>query len=392
MHNIKREVVNMTKRTKRSNGEGSIFRVKNKELYAVAVTIGRDDKTGKLVRKTVYAKTKADALKKRNEIQQKYKSVIMIAGDKITVADWVQQYLQIYKKQSVRQNTYESYLYIAEHYLLPDLQRVKLAKLNQAQVQAVINDIATTASARTAEYAFAILRMACRQAVNAGLIMIEPTRGIQKPKKEKKSITVVNANQVSALIANAYTDMLKIAVKILFATGIRASELCALTWDCFNSDSLRIENSVENGANGAKITPPKTKASKRTIKIPAKLVRDLRAYKKEQTTKILQSAENEYENNNLICARESGKPLMPRDFGRMFKRVAQRANLPTDITPHVLRHAHATELFRAGWNAKDVQERLGHSSIKVTIDTYTEYIPERQNDIADYINSIYPNS
>lgn len=376
--------------TKRSNGEGSIFKVKNKDLYAVSVTIGRDTKTGKLLRKTAYAKTKAEAIKKRNEIQQKYKSVDMLDGDKITVAEWIGQYLKIYKKQSVRQNTYESYVYIAEHYLTPKLAHIKLSKLNQSQVQSIINDIAVTASARTAEYSFAILRMACRQAVSSSLITIEPTRGIKKPKKERKSITIIDAVHVNALVEYAYTDMLKIAVKILFATGIRASELCALTWNCFDNENLRIENSVENTSEGAKITPPKTKNSLRTVKIPLKLARDLYAYKKEQAAKILRSAE--YENHNLICPRESGKLLMPRDFGRMFKRIVKRAGLPEDITPHALRHAHATELFKAGWNAKDVQERLGHSSVKVTIDTYTEYIPERQNDIADYINSIYPNS
>lgn len=375
--------------TKRTNGEGSIFKVKNKDLYAASVTIGRDS-TGKLKRKTVYAKTKSEAVKKRNEIQNKYKTIIMIDGDKIKVTDWVQQYLKTYKKQSVRQNTYESYVYIAAHYLLPRLQGVKLAKLNQAQVQAVINDIATTASARTAEYAFAILRMACRQAVISGLVAIEATRGIQKPKKEKKTITIITTEQVGAMIDHAYTDMLKISIKILFSTGMRASELCALTWDCFSDDSLRVENSIENTSNGAKMTPPKTNTSRRTIKIPAKLMYDLRAYKKAQLGKILQASE--YENLNLICPRESGKLLMPRDFGRMFKRITQRADLPRDITPHVLRHTHATELFRAGWNAKDVQERLGHSSVKVTIDTYTEYIPERQNDIAAYIDSIYPTS
>ena len=71
------------------------------------------------------------------------------------------------------------------------------------------------------------------------------------------------------------------------------------------------------------------------------------------------------------------------------KKAAKAAGLD-GVTTKSLRHTHATQLFAAGWAAVDVQKRLGHTTIKTTIDVYTHYIPSRAREIADYIESIYP--
>lgn len=375
---------------KRANGEGSIYFDADRDRWVAAVTIGRDPKTGRLIRRKVSGKTKGAAVAAKAALLAKYTGIYYIDADKLTVSEWLDKYLTTYKSGSVRQNTYESYSNIATIYIIPRIGHIILDKLLPLQVQQMVTDIAAVKSPRTAEYALVVLRMSTRRAVDESIIDRDPTRGVKKPYIPKRDINPITPTQAQTLVDSTTSPAMHIAIKIMYATGIRTEELLALTWDKIDitNQQITIDQVVINTKSGAQIDKPKTKSSSRTITIPNKLITDLKTYRKIQAAKILSTPN--YTNNNYIISRPNGQPIMPHDYGRAFKRIADRAEI--EITAHGLRHTHATQLFRAGWHPKDVQERLGHSSITITLDTYTHYIPSRANDIANYIDTIYPNT
>lgn len=375
---------------KRANGEGSIYFDGDRDRWVAAVTIGRDPKTGRLIRRKVSGKTKSAAVAAKAALLAKYKDTYYIDADKLTVGEWMDKYLTTYKKGSVRQNTYESYRAIASTYIMPRLGNIVLDKLLPLQVQQMVTDITATQSPRTAEYALVVLRMASRRALDEGIIARDPTRGVRRAYKSKRDIKTITAADLVVLLEHIPTPAMRLAVKIMYATGLRTEEMLALTWNNADIDNctITINQVAINTRAGAQIAAPKTRSSIRTVTLPPKLAANLRSYRKHQAAQIIQSTQ--YTNHNYIICNDDGSLILPRNYGKRFALRARIAGL--DITAHCLRHTHATQLFAAGWHAKDVQERLGHSSITITLDTYTHYIPNRANDIAVYIDQIYPDT
>lgn len=377
--------------SRRANNEGSIYYDASKARWTAAVTIGTDPDTGRPVRRKVSARTKADAVRAKDNLMAKYRDAYYIDADRITVGEWLDKYLTTYKQGSVRANTYESYRTIASAYILPRIGRIVLDKLVPQQVQQMVSDIAASKSPRTAAYALTVLRMATRRAVDDSLISRDPTRGVKRPYAAKRrEIQVITPEQGAQLIAAATDPAMRLSVQILYATGLRSEEMLALTWPAIDLDArtLTVSRVLINTAGGPQVATPKTRSSNRTISIPPRLANDLRAYRRQQAAHIL--AAHTYTDQGYIICHSDGTPIMPQRYSRRFTDLARRASI--DITAHGLRHTHATQLFAAGWAAKDVQTRLGHSTISITLDTYTHYIPSRGQDIAAYLDTIYPSS
>jgi integrase len=90
----------------------------------------------------------------------------------------------------------------------------------------------------------------------------------------------------------------------------------------------------------------------------------------------------------LIFVTSNNTPISPRNLNRHFKEAIQEAGLP-DIRFHDLRHYHASYLLSQGINPKVVQERLGHSQISLTLDTYSHVIPSLQKEAAAKVNEMF---
>jgi len=88
-----------------------------------------------------------------------------------------------------------------------------------------------------------------------------------------------------------------------------------------------------------------------------------------------------FQDHDLVFCLADGRPLHPDRLTQMFRDRSRASGLPY-LTLHGLRHSHATQMLRAGVHPKVVQERLGHSSIAITLDTYSHAIPAMQEDAA----------
>lgn len=175
-------------------------------------------------------------------------------------------------------------------------------------------------------------------------------------------------------------------------TGLRRSELCGLQWPDIDLDAgvLSVKRALVEVDGKAFVKGPKSAASRRTVDFDAVTVDVLRRWKVRQVEERL-LAGTAYESGLWVFTNELGAPWRPDSLTKTFPKAVKATGLPpTDIRR--LRHAHATALLKAGVHPKIVQERLGHSSIAVTMDIYSSVLPGMQREAVDLLASMMESS
>jgi integrase len=226
--------------SKRANGEGTICKHKD-GLWMTAVMLGRDATTGKLIRKYCYAKTKGEVQQKKEALLEQSKGPVYIDADKITVGQWVEKWLNIYAKASVRANTFIGYRSVVVNHILPRLGDIKLQKLKGIDIQNMVNQIKDNGGGPClAELAFSVLRIALNKAFNDEILHRLPFKTVSLPKKRRKEFTPLTDLKWARLFYEAEADAeMYTALSLEWATGISRSELLALKWPDFNHHRQR---------------------------------------------------------------------------------------------------------------------------------------------------------
>ncbi|WP_353915164.1 site-specific integrase [Dehalococcoides mccartyi] len=162
-------------------------------------------------------------------------------------------------------------------------------------------------------------------------------------------------------------------------TGLRRSELLALKWSDIdlNMGQLSISRSLHSLAGGKIIIrQTKTARSTRTVALSPSTVQVLKDHKcKQQAFKLL--AGLHLNEDDFIFTNIDGKPLLPNTITHNWIKIIRKTGL-NGIRLHDARHTHASLMLKQGVHPKIVQERLGHSSIQVTLDTYSHVTPGLQ--------------
>ena len=158
--------------------------------------------------------------------------------------------------------------------------------------------------------------------------------------------------------------------KLAFYTGMRKGELNALKWSDLEGNVLHVRRSICQKVKGYEETPPKNKASERDIKIPPKIVSMLYEHKA-----LLDEHIGWYEDMR-ICG--GIKPITDTNIENHNTMYAKAAGLH-HIRVHDFRHSHATLLINAGVSILEVSKRLGHSDVKMTLNTYSHLYPQTED-------------
>lgn len=375
---------------KRVNGEGSIYYDKTHGRYVVSVSMGRDAETGKIVRKQKTAHSQAEALAMLEALRIKY-GKHGAAGKRVKVASYIQFYAETFKKPQVRENTWLNYESLLKH-----VQRTFADMCFQDLTVTVLQQLVYQLPTENVRHRLVILgRSACRQAMIEGLIRENPFEEIQAAApRRKKAITILNKDEAIRLLQAAESKPpLYMAILLQYMTGMRAEEVLGLTWDRIDLDNscLRVEQ-VTNQVHGQVfLEKPKTEASRRSIFFSGKLKEKLLCYWEWQRTDKKMKLSGWRKPDEVAADfiyTYDGSPKGIHQYASAFRRAALKAHVRA--TPHALRHTHATQLFLSGWSAKDVQVRLGHSSVSMTLDTYTHYFAQRGEKVAASLDELFP--
>jgi integrase len=171
-------------------------------------------------------------------------------------------------------------------------------------------------------------------------------------------------------------------------TGMRRGEILALRWQDVNLEAgyLRVEQALEETKlAGVVFKRPKTTKGRRTVSLPSTVTERLRAHRAEQDARktLLGDA---YQDLDLVCCREDGSIWNPLAFDSTYRQLLKRRKLDGPNF-HALRYSHASHLLRSGVDAKVISERLGHSKVAFTLDTYVHLLPGQQEEAAAKIET-----
>lgn len=209
------------------------------------------------------------------------------------------------------------------------------------------------------------------------IIIVNPYFKIPLPEKVYREINPFAVEEMKKILSVDMPEWVHDAIEIAYRTGMRKGEIFALKWSDIDLKTgfLQVKRAQSTYSGKMEIKGPKTKASKRRISIDKHLIELLERRKMQ--------SHSEY-----VFSVKDGNPKIPWELScKRFKTVCKRAGVEPRRF-HDLRHTHATVLLSAGVHPKIVQERLGHSSIKTTIDTYSHLIPTMQKEAVDVFDRL----
>ncbi len=218
------------------------------------------------------------------------------------------------------------------------------------------------------------------------LIAVNPCDAVKAPKAEDKEMKTITPEQTARLLRGLEGTRYHVPVLLAVTCGLRRGELLALRWSEIDltGGKLAVNQALEQTKEGIRSKRPKTKKSARSVALPALAVAALKTHKSEQNAAKLEQG-NTWKDNNLVFPTHDGGYWSPSHFSRMFTFHARKLGI--DCRLHDLRHSHATQMLAAGVHPKVISERLGHSKVGFTMDTYAHVIEGMDADAAKCIGA-----
>lgn len=300
---------------------------------------------------------------------------------------WLEEWFNVYATNSVRTNTLEGYRRIVYKHLIPGLGHIPLAELKGLHIRKYLNDKVTAVIIKDGgKHHMAILKMSLDQAVMDELIPKNPAHNVKLLKPIKKKVIPWNKEEVETFL-NYIKDSRFFPLYLLaWVSGMRRSELLGLQWDDidFKNNLIHVRRSLVKIKGGCELQEPKTKLSRRTITIPEKIMPILRNLLKMQLEEG--SKKIGYNPLKFVFVSPSGNPYHPDYISHRFQKDVLDTGL-RQVRFYDFRHSHATYLLEIGEDIKVVSDRLGHSTIMLTGDTYIHVQHEIQQRLAEKLNN-----
>ena len=362
-----------------------------------AVLSVRDPQTGK--RKVRFislpnANGKRDAQQALARIVTEINSGTYAEPDKTTLAQFLERWLAHIKTQ-VTPRTYGGYAERVRNNIIPALGATRLIKLLPEQISEAYSKALTSGrcdgkgglSPQTVKHIHVVLKQALAQARVWRAISHNPADLVKPPKLARGEMQTVNTDQTAAMIEAARGTPIFIPILLGVLCGMRRGEICALRWRSIDLDAgqLSVVASTEQGRGGMREKEPKS-GKGRLIALPPMLVAELRRHRMQQAEWLLRLGVR-LTNDHYVCLREDGESVWPSSLTRAFRTFMRRHKL-SQIRFHDLRHSHATHLLAANVHPKIAQERLGHSNVSITLNTYSHVVPGMQQEAAAKVDAV----
>jgi len=283
----------------------------------------------------------------------------------------------------VTQRTADGYKGLLDRYIRPELGSKRVNQLETRDIQRVYANMQSrkSLSARIVRHTHATLRQVLEQGVEWKLIARNPADSLKRklPKVEESERRVLDETEAAEFLKACATKPHGLIFEFALLTGMRPEEYLALQWRDLNFErnAAQVRRALVRHKKVWRFQEPKTKGSRRTVSLPGTLTRKLAAHKRAQAEQRLKLG-SDWQVNDLIFCSETGTPLsIPNLTYRYFRPILTAATLP-QIRLYDLRHSHATLLLAADEHVKIVSERLGHSTTRLTLDTYSHVLANMQ--------------
>jgi len=380
-----------------------VSKLTGRKTWQVRVRIGAkpDGRPQEIVRSF---RRRRDALAYRAQVLQERATGSVVVPSRMTLNAFLDRWLAAVG-QRVRPQTVASYRDVLARYVRQDLGVRRLDQLTPLVIQRHIQVLTSrdsrrrvfdrdTGTSRTAEgllsprtirYSMSILRGALRQAVKWRLLSHNPSTDVEVPRQQRQEMQAMGKEQAAAFLRALAGTRHEALFALALATGIRPGEYLALKWSDVDLERgvVVVQRTLVSAAAGWRFDEPKTSRSRRSIPLPVSLVGLLRKHRVAQLEQRMRVG-GAWQENGLVFTNEIGQPLDRRNLVRRHLRpLLRKAGLPGAMRLYDLRHSAATLLLEAGVHAKVASERLGHSSIVITLDTYSHVLPDLQREASD---------
>jgi integrase len=368
----------------RGNSEGSIYE-RSDGRWCAALKLD----TGK--RKVLYAKTRKEAARKLETALHARKEGTLVSSRRQSLEHYLASWLRDTVKPSVRPATYRSYSGLIRTHIAPELGNVTLEKLTPQQVQAFLNErLAAGSSPLTVAHIRAVLRTALNQAVKWQLLARNVAALSDPPRAKRYEHRAFTPDEAKRFLetVRATGDRLEALYTVALSHGLRQGEALGLRWDDVALDQgvLHVRQQLQRANGHLELVELKSDSSRRTVTLTADAVAALRNHQAFQRKEKL-AERKRWQDSGLVFTTRLGGPLDGINVTRAFQRILVKAGLPKRRF-HDLRHSCATLLLVQGISPKVVQAILGHSSIRLTMDTYSHVLPELQREAAEKMQAV----
>jgi integrase len=353
---------------------------KREGVFLVSIFLGRDA-SGKrrYVAKQIKGTLK-DAQTYLNGALSDRDQGIFVEPSSLTVNSYLDRWLEAVARPRVSRRTADGYAGLFERYIRGPLGHKRLDKLHPLDIHKVYGEmLAHGLSARVVRHTHSALHNALKQACKWGMLARNPSDLADLPKVPHIERRVLSPDEAADFIKAASVMPHGLIFELALLTGMRPEEYLALQWRDVDmtTGAAQIKRALVRHKKSWNFEEPKTARSRRTVFLPAPLMRKLAAHKRKQAAARLKLGEAWHAHDLIFCS-EEGTPLsIPNLTYRYFRPILEKAKLPR-IRLYDLRHTCATLLLMAEENPKVVSERLGHSTIVLTLDTYSHVLPTMQ--------------
>lgn len=391
---------------RRGNGEGCI-RQKQNGYWEAIITIGYDSK-GKQLSKYFTAKTRAEVATRMNDYIVEVRKGTYIEPSKQTLAEWLDYWYENHVVDKVKVKTRCDYESSIRCYIKPHLGGIKLTELKGMQVQKFYNYLLEKGSLRkkgglspkTVRNIHVALRMAMEQAVKDDFIAKNPLNAVTLPKQNKVPPKALTPEEQKNLEKQCSEHPWGMVILLTLYTGMRLGEVTGLTWDSIdfeknlitiNKQLGRIQNFEDDAEQKTSLClryETKTSSSNRIIAVSSVIMAKLKEYKETQDMHRVKF-KAVYNDQNMVFCREDGNYIDPKTFNEFFHKMLTKAGIEIKGF-HSLRHTFITRALELGIDPKITASIVGHSSIQMTLDTYSHVSKDLQHSTMQKItDSLY---
>lgn len=362
------------------------------------------DGTRKYIRKTLPKGTKErEAQEILRQMMYEYDKGILAEPQKLLFRDFLKKWLDD-MEPALSPKTHFRYKELIQQHISPRIGQHKIEKIRPAHIQGLYTALQKPGarldgkegvlSAQTILHIHRLLHRIFQTAIAWQIIPKNPVDGATPPKVPKSEMNILNEEQAKKMFELAARENLQYYCTLLIAIfgGLRRSEIMGVRWRDVDFDNHTIAvNQVSQYVPGQGIIfkEPKTKGSRRTVSLTPAVFEALQKLKESQEARK-EKLQNKWKDTGLVFVTHDGGPMHPDSITSWFPAFMEDNDLPK-IRFHDLRHTSATLMIMKNVPMKLVSTRLGHSSIGITVDTYTHAVTEAEKQAARALDHILAN-